>query len=73
MLAVPGVTAIDFTVFAAVSVSAAVPLTLLRDAEIVALPVATAVANPAELIVAADVFELTHETVEVTFAVELSL
>jgi hypothetical protein len=49
-----------------------VPLTLFSDAEIVALPVPVAVASPAELIVAAAVFELTHETVEVTFAVELS-
>jgi hypothetical protein len=74
MLAVAGEIAIDFSVFAvAVTVSVAVPLTPLSDAVTVDEPAATPVATPAALIVAIEVFALLHVTVEVTFAVELSL
>jgi hypothetical protein len=73
MLGVAGVTAIDFNVFGAVTVRAAVPLTPLSDAVIVLDPVATAVASPDALIVASDVLLLVQVAVDETFAVDLSL
>lgn len=73
-----GVTAIEVMVgggggTTAVTVRAAVPLTPLNDAVMVADPAATAVASPAESMVVAAVLELVHVAVEVTFVVELSL
>jgi hypothetical protein len=74
MLGVAGVTAMLANVFmGAVTVSTAVPLTLLRVAVILLAPAATPVASPAELMVAAAVLELVHVTDEVMFAVEPSL
>ena len=70
ILATAGVTAIDESVFAAaVTVNAAVPLTPLIVAVTVLDPVATPVASPAELMVAAAVLELAQVALEVTFAV----
>jgi hypothetical protein len=74
MLAVAGVTAMDESVFvAAVTVSAAVPITPLNDAVTVLDPAATADAIPEALIVAVAVLELVHAAVVLTFAVEPSV
>ena len=77
MLAVAGVTAIEASVggggTTAVTVRAAVPLTPLREAVIVAVPAATPVARPAAFTVAVATLELVQVAVDVTFAVELSL
>lgn len=76
-LAVGGVTAMEVRVgggvVAAVTVRAAVPLTPLSEAVMVAEPAATPVAMPAELMVAAAVEELVQEALEVTLAVDPSL
>ncbi|MGD0912290.1 MAG: hypothetical protein ABR928_10355 [Terracidiphilus sp.] len=74
MLSVAGVTEIVVTVFvAAVTLSAAVPLTLLSEAVMVLEPEATAVARPEAFVVATAVFEDFQVDVVVTFAVEPSL
>jgi hypothetical protein len=75
MLGVAGVTEIPVIVFvaAAVTVRVAVPLTPPCEAVIVDEPVATAVASPTELIVAAALLPDVQVAVEVTFAVEPSL
>jgi hypothetical protein len=74
MLGVAGVTAmLDNVLAAAVTASAAVPLTPLSEAVILVAPAATPVASPAELMVAAAVLELVHVAEEVMFAVEPSL
>ncbi|MGD0912289.1 MAG: hypothetical protein ABR928_10350 [Terracidiphilus sp.] len=74
MLSVAGVTEIAVTVFvAAVTLSAAVPLTLLSEAVMVLEPAVTPVAKPDDFTVATAVFEVVQVAVDVTFAVELSL
>jgi hypothetical protein len=74
MLVVAGVTAMAVTVAVeGVIVRFAAPLTPLSDAVMVALPAATPVASPAELMVAVFELELVQVTVDVTLAVELSL
>jgi hypothetical protein len=73
--AVAGVRARETRVGAAVAVTdrAAVPLTPLRLAEMVADPAATPVARPAVLMVASAVLLEDQLTLLVTFEVELSL
>jgi hypothetical protein len=73
-LGVAGVIATDVTVsVAAVTVSAAVPLTLPTVAVIVLEPAAMLVANPAALIVATDTVPLVQVAVAVTDPVDPSL
>jgi hypothetical protein len=76
MLVVAGETAIDERVFgvtAAVTVSAAFPLTPLKDADILVDPAPTAVTNPEGVTVATAVLAAVHFTVAVTSAVDPSL
>jgi hypothetical protein len=74
MLGVVGVTAIDVRVLAAaVTVRVAVPLIPFSAAVMVVLPAATAVARPAELMVAVAVLELVQVAVEVMLLVVPSL
>jgi hypothetical protein len=74
MLSVAGVTEIAANVFvAAVTLSAAEPLTPLSEAVIVLEPAANAVTRPETFVVATAVFEEFHVDVVVTFAVEPSL
>jgi hypothetical protein len=72
MLGEAGVTAIEVSTFG-VTLSAALPLTPLKEAVTVVEPAATPVASPAALITAAAVVELVQVTVEVITAVEPSL
>lgn len=72
MFAVAGEIAIAVSVFA-VTVSAAVALTLPNEAVIVAEPAAMPVATPAALMVAAETVELDQVTVEVMSPVDPSL
>lgn len=71
-LAVAGETAIAVSVFA-VTASVAVPLTPPTEAVIVVEPMATPVAKPAALMVAAETVELDQAAVEVTLPVDPSL
>jgi hypothetical protein len=74
MLAVAGVTAIEVSVLAAtLTVSVAAPLIPLSVAVIVDAPGATAVAIPADVMVATDSEELVQVTDAVTSAVDPSL
>jgi hypothetical protein len=74
MLAVAGVTEIAVTVFvAAVTLSAAVPLTPPSAAVMVLEPAAEPVAMPDEFTVATVVLEVVQVAVDVTFAVVPSL
>jgi hypothetical protein len=69
-----GDTAIAVTVFAAaVTLSAAVPLTPLSEAVMVLEPAVAPVAKPDELTVATAALEDVQVAADVTFAVELSL
>lgn len=76
-LAVGGVTEMEVRVggggVEAVTVRLVLPLTPLSAAVMVAVPEATPVARPVELTVAVAELELVQVTMEVTFAVELSL
>jgi len=67
MLAVPGETAIDVTALAA-TLSCAVPVTPLRDADTLTEPGATPVAIPPAVMVTIAGFELVHLTDEATSA-----
>jgi hypothetical protein len=73
MIGFVGVTTIDVSTAAAVTVKVVEPLTEPDAASIVELPAPTAVAKPAPLIVAADVFEELQATEFVRFCVEPSL
>jgi hypothetical protein len=72
MFGVPGVTAIETTVFA-VTVSVTLALMPLSEAVTVMVPGASEVSNPVDEIVARPVLLVVQVTVAVTFAVELSL
>ena len=69
MLGLEGVTAMEVTVGAAVTVRVVAPVTPLRPAVMVEVPGATAVARPLELMVAVAVVDEVQVAVEVTFAV----
>jgi hypothetical protein len=71
-LAVPGEIARPTSAFA-VTVSAAVPLTVPAEAVIVVEPIARPLASPAALTVAAEALELAHVAVEVKSPVDPSL
>ena len=66
MVGLAGVTAIDSSA-ADVTVSVVEPVTPLRVADIFDVPVATAVANPAVVIVATEVVADAHVTCPVRF------
>jgi len=68
MLAVPGETAIDVTALVA-TLSCAVPVMPLREADNLAVPGATPVAIPPAVMVAIAALELVHLTDDVTSAV----
>jgi hypothetical protein len=71
MVAVGGITAIETSAFATVSVVE--PITPLKDAVIVDIPPVTAVARPPVVIVATEVLEESQLAVEVRFLVVPSL